>query len=422
MALACFISIQYQIWFGDKMKSKNTIVLSGIAILLIAMFTTNVAIADTVPDEAGPGDDLQVYFLKKSFDFCDDGIHPHDGDGDMPGGSVPDGFDVQSSGCVDRWTNEGTEQDRRDNYAFTGEQIAELVVARDLDGAIAITHAILMVDGDEVAYCNELPYYQAGGQPISEWRGHEVAGILAEYPPQKSESTAAGFNPLYDKLFECILTVTDDMDGESIITVEVMDVVNDMVAATDDQMWFFNPEVSLDISLTDGSAVMFEDGYAGDIVYSTNKLLLANEAEGGVDIAVWLGGTDLTSPSMAAKCPWSNVLDVEGISVDGHDYNGMEFRCNLDNGLYIEQCWQQIKNKNIKLDCDMVSEGDGDDSSESCAFSHEALCLGINPLFQSIPNVLENGHEADCMFKLQYPVPCIGDFTDGNLVILMRAI
>jgi hypothetical protein len=204
----------------------------------------------------------------------------------------------------------------------------------------------------------------------------------------------------------------------SAITVEVYDTVNEDSAVTDDQMWFFNPEVSLDISLSDGSEVEFEEGYAGDTVYSTNRLLLENAAEGGVDIAVWLGGTDLTSPDMAAKCPWSNVLDVEGVD----DWDGMQFRCNLDNGIYVEQCWQQIKNKNIKMECDDVWEG-----SETCdvfppAPHTDGMCLGLYPLFYGIPNILENGHEADCMFKLQYPVPCIGSFTDGNIIILMRAI
>jgi hypothetical protein len=193
-----------------------------------------------------------------------------------------------------------------------------------------------------------------------------------------------------------------------------------LTASTDDQTFFFNPEVSLDISLSSGSAIEFEDGYAGDLVYSTNKLLLENAAEGGVDIAVWLGGTDLTSPDMAAKCPWSNVLDVEGISTPTDDYEGMQFRCTLDNGIYVEQCWQQVKNKNIKLGCDEVSDAED-----------KERCLGINPLFADDnkcdeglghENVLENGHEAECWFKLEYPVPCIGDFTDGNLIILMRAI
>jgi hypothetical protein len=362
--------------------------------------------------------------LKKSFDFCDDGIHPYDDeapydrDQDIPGGSVPDGMDVQTAGCVDRWDD--YEQDREDNYAFTGEQIAELVVARDLDGAIAISHAIMQVEGYDVVYCNEVPIQSicSGRTPNGpwsscSWKGHsgsDFDSLMNEYPPQKSESTSPGFDTRYDKLFECILTVTDEMDGMSQITVEVYDTVNEMYAVTDPQAWFFNPAVSLDISVSgETDAIMFEEGYAGDTVYSINRLLLANEAEGGVDIAVWLGGTDLTSPDAAAKCPWSNILDVE---------TAMDFRCNLDEGMFIEQCWQDVKNKNIKLECDDVWEGSAD-----CVSAHTSgFCLGINPLFLSRPNILENGHEADCQFKLQYPVPCIGDFTGGNLLILMRAI
>lgn len=377
-------------------------------------WTVTVNVPCPVPEEG-----LKVYFLKKSFDFCDDGIHPEDGDEDIPGGAVPDGFDVQSSGCVDRWAD--AEQDRRDNYAFTGEQVAELVVARDLDGAIAITQAMLLVDGDEIAYCNELAPRDVcasgwtGNWDDCSWKGHTGDSFDAhmnEFPPQGSESTVAGFDPLYDKLFECFLTVTDDMEGEAVITVEVYDYANDLIAWTYDQMWYLNPEVSLDISMSDGAAVEFEPGYAGDTVYSTNKLLMENDAEGGVDIAVWLGGTDLTSPSALAKCPWSNVLDVEGIEANGHTYNGMDFRCSLDSGIYTEQTWQDVLNKNLKEDCTDVSDGDGEVET----------CLGLNPIFYGHENVLKNGHEMECRFKLQYPVPCIGEFTDGNLVILMRAV
>jgi len=405
------------------MKIPRTIVLSGvIAILLIAMVNLDVAVADEEPVGGGPGDDLQVYMLKKSFDFCNDGITCYDDDVDVPGGSVPDGMDVQTAGCADRWAN--NEQLRMDNYAFTGEQIAFLVVARDLDGAIAMSHAILQVDDYDVAYCNDVtaakiacmqgdckdPFYRTDktGRSVL-WKGHVVyPGILGEYPPQKSESTSAGFDPMYDKIYECFLTVTDDMDGPSDVTVTVYDTVNDLEAVTDPEMFFFNPEVSLDISVSSGSAIEFEDGYAGDLVYSVNRLMLENAAEGGVDIAVWLGGTDLTSPDMAAKCPYSNILDVEGI--DG--WLGMQFRCELDNGLYTEQTWQQVENKIIKESCWNVNDG----------YSTPELCLGLNPLFLYHENVLENGHEAECVFKLQYPVPCIGEFTSGNLIIIMRAI
>jgi len=400
-------------------------------LLLVAMMINlNVAMADTEPVGAGPNTDLRVYFLKKSFDFCDDAISTvvNNEGSDIPGGAVPDGFDVQSSGCVDRMYN--GEQVREDNYAFTGEQIAELVVARDLSGALAISHAIMQVDGSDVAYCNEISAKTVGINQIPgictgidstgftgcDWKGHlgtdGLNALLNEYPPQISEGTHAGYDSTYDKLFECFLTVTDDMSGSQALTVEVTDL-NGATAVTDDQMWFMNPAVSLDISLSSGSGVEFEPGYAGDLVYSINKLMLENAAEGGVDIAVWLGGTDLTSPDMAAKCPYSNILDVEGID----QWDGMQFRCNLDNGLYVEQDWQQIKNKNIKEECEYVSEG----TIPSVSHSHEH-CLDLNPLFHQRNNILVNGHEADCSFKLQYPVPCIGDFTAGNLVILMRAV
>jgi hypothetical protein len=362
------------------------------------MINLNVAMADTKPVGAGPETMLKAWFLKKSFDFCDDGLGEELTPIDIVGGSVPDGFDVQSSGCVDRWLN--GEQDRRDNYAFTGEQISELVVARDLSGAVAMTQAIMSVGGSDIVYCQEIPY-------TTQWKGHFVTELASgELPAQISEVPLAGFNPAYDKLFQCSMTVTDDMQGPQDITVTVYDTYNNIEASVPVQTWYFNPAVSISVTLSEGSSVEFEPGYAGETVYSTNKLLLENAAEGGVDIAIWIGGTDLTSPSMAAKCPFTNVLDVE---------SAMQFKCNLDNGLYVEQMWQCVENKNLKLGCLMYSDGIN-------GATEDEQCLGLNPLFAAHNNVLENGHEADCSFKLTYPVPCIGEFTGGNLVILMRAI
>ena len=402
------------------MKTLKTIVLPVAAIFVIAMtLSSSMAFADTVPIGFGPSTGLSVYFLKKSFDFCDNGLSVSNAGSNIPGGSVPFGENIQSSGCVD-YTYENGEQIRKSNYLFAGEQVADLVVARDLSGALAIDHAIMQVDGSDVAYCNEVKVWDiCKWNPTTSkwyqcsWKGHsgtDLDNLIAEYPLQASMSTNPGFDQNYDKLFECFLTATDAMSGSSDITVQVTDSVNDQTASTGAQTWFFNPAVSMDISLSSGDAVAFQDGAAGDLVYSTNTLKLENSAEGMVDIAVWLGGTDLSSPDMAAKCPYTNVLDSEN----------MQFRCTLDQGVYVEQDWQTIKTPIIKEECEKVSRVD-----------HTAYCLDLNPLFDSSDtsgfgdghdNILVNGHEADCSFKLKYPVPCIGSFTDGNLIILMRAV
>jgi len=388
-----------------------------------------VALADIQAVGAGPSTTLKVYFLKKSFDFCDDGLGRDMAPGDIQGGSVPDGFDVQSSGCVDRWVpgefrgNDGLEQGRVDNYAFTGEQIAELVVARDLSGAAALTTATINVDSDAVAYCSAVDISSICKAPDAahnwkywgcSWKGHvgtDFDGLMNEYPPQESGSIPAGYTGDFDKLFKCLLTVTDAYKLDSYpVTVTVNDV-NGNTATTDPQTWYFNPEVSIMVDTSDGEAITFGVGHAGDLVYSINSLTLKNMAEGGVDIAVWLGGTDLSSPDMTAKCPVSNILDVEGTN-QWPVVDGMAFRCTLDNGVFGEQYWQQVENKNIKEECEYASAG----------FPFLSRCLELNPLFFSHSNVLENGHEASCIFKLKYPVPCIGEFTEGNLIILMRAI
>jgi hypothetical protein len=395
-------------------------ILSGLIAVALTFMLANSAIADTPPYEGGPGPhDPQIYFLKKAFDFCNDGTYVV-GEADFEGGSVPDGFDVQNAGCVDYWSEWGDfgyEQMRNDNYAFTGEQIGELVVVRDIDGAEDIVSAYLYVDGEKAVKCRQLNHHDVEDIMEDGWKGHDVcSGLLCnEIPPQKNEITEPGYDERFDKVYECVLTVTDEMQDETEITVTAMDE-SEGEDTTPVQLFLMNPEVSLDIG---GYPIEFEDGAAGETVYSQNAdsyLTITNVGSGaiaGVDIAVWLGGTDLSaSLGEGARCPTSNILDVE-------EY--MDFKCVLDNGIYIEQCWQDVENKDVKQGCLNVNSGEG----------KRETCLGLNPLFANDctcgpgvghDNILRSGHEATCEFRLEYPVPCIGTFENGNLIVLMRAI
>jgi hypothetical protein len=373
-------------------------ILSGSILgILVVLLAINTVMADTPGMTTGYDNKVpEIYFLKKCFGFCQ-----RVGTTQIPdcfGGSVPDGMDLQADGCIEWVMGE-----RFQSYAFTGEQIAELVVARDPNGVEDLVNAYLAVDGDNRVKC--VPIDNATALAIASHCGYtDLAAELLDVPHLTVAGAVmipAGYNPAYDQLYACLLTVTDDMSGD--LTVRAYDESGEM-AETPVQVWDFNPPVTLDIT----GDVAFPQAPAGNTVYSTEKLTIKNGGD-KVAIAVWLGGTDLYG-DVAARCPISNVLDVD---------KWMNFRCTLNDGIYIDEEWRPVKNKDITdvLGCWMYAGMDG-------------TCFGLLPLFQAdIPvqptlraNILFPQDKADCEFQLTYPVPCVGTFTEGNLIVLMRAI
>jgi hypothetical protein len=372
---------------------------------------------------------LQVYTLKKVFDICDPSF--------IPGGSVPPSNPqiqdpkVNPRGCVDYMG-----ELRANEYAFTGEQIAELVDVRDLAGSSPTTSAIMQVDEEDVAICNvvtladlqsnvngtcQLRLGQIGdctpgnnNKPFCDqystecewipdliWFGHKID--LSQIPAK--DTVTQGYNPDYDTMYECILTVTPDTGADGLtadvgngIVSEVKVVATDGIGITGEspvQEWYFNPPIIIDVDTNDHNAITFENGESGQTVYSLNTLKITNEAEGGVDLFVWLAGTDLYSPNAPAKCPTSNILDVDKY---------LEYRCKI--GTLFNNPWNFVQNP---------------DDRQSCSF---AICQNATSLVPDtgMPSIIGNWHTAECWFRLTYPVPCEGTFTDGQILIFARAI
>jgi hypothetical protein len=277
-----------------------------------------------------------------------------------------------------------------------------------------LVNAYLAVDGDNRVKCIEI------NEPIAVaiaayWGYPDLAAELDTVPHQTVAGAGfipAGYDPAYDKLYLCLLTVTDDMGGD--ITVRAYDEAGEM-DETPVEAWDFNPPVTLDIT----GEVLFPQAPAGNTVYSDETLVIKNGGD-KVAIAVWLGGTDL-SGDVAARCPWSNVLDVDKY---------MDFRCTLNDGVYIDECWKPVNNKDLtdELGCWVPLVGDGECGDPILTAN---TCFDLMPLFYPMPvtvnpvmraNILFPQDKAECEFRLEYPVPCVGTFTDGHLVILMRAV
>jgi hypothetical protein len=259
--------------------------------------------------------------------------------------------------------------------------------------------------------------------PMDVWMGHDVTNLLSTVPPAKGPVAEAGFDPDFDKLYECILTVEPSWYGESVVNILAMDQAGSVSTDGISQVWYFNPAVILDLDTNDGApAVMFEDNplvsVPGSTVYSTNELVITNLAEGNVDLLVFIAADDLTDPThTAAKCCWSNVLDVEGITCsNGETYNGMDYRCKI--GTLMDNEWNDMTNKNTKEDCNGVVDLDPNDG----AFGDSEVCYGAKGVLTEHLPVLMNMHKAECSFRLQYPVPCVGSFTEGLIHIIVRAL
>ena len=375
-------------------------ILSGVIAIFLAMSLATLpsVFAGSEDIGAGPGNDApQVYLLKKAFDVCKDNL--------IPDGSVPPSG--QQFGCVkvghDDYDNDYL---RTNQYLFEGEQVAILVAVRDLNGgALDILRADLAVDGDLIAKCNEITNAQpsaegetlaellAGGSS-NEWFGHDVSGDLKDQPPGKSAGTDDGFDTDYDKLYECIFTLTPDLaDGdEHTVTVIAEDQSAETGESVPDQIWF-DPAIEVDVFTSDGGPVAFADGWPEQTVYSTNTLKIHNAADGGVVLAAWIAGSDLTSSESPSKCPVTNVLDSDNI----------EFRCK--SGVYFENEWETLDNPDDTKDCKLND------------------CQGADPIVKDIfHQFILPDSTAECWFRLTYPVPCVGLFDQGSIYVYVRAL
>ncbi len=397
------------------MKTRNMI-LSGVMAVALAAMLVHTAIAETVPDGSDYTDNTpRIFYLKRALATCqrEPGL-PGFIQGD--GGSTPDvhggteagdmGYeDVQNAGCIE-WLH----QERTQSYIFTGEQMAVLAVARDPNGAAFLRDAYVLVDGDRRVICEMLSVSEADAIANGAvWNGHIVSADLDRYPEIYMKEAGAiprGYDPAYDRIYECLLTVTDDMEGD--VTLEVEDNYGCSDPAMVPEITF-NPPVSLNIDTSDGDPISFPESFAGDTVDSVNTLIIKNDGS-KVEIAVWLGGSDLVSPDMEARCPVSNVLDVDKY---------MKFSC-VYNDIYDPQHWDPVENKDLTDHdgCWMPIPNGGKAND----------CFGLEPIFEADPagqqtyNILMPGDKAECEFRLEYPNPCFGEFSSGVLNILMRAV
>ncbi|MFH1294515.1 MAG: right-handed parallel beta-helix repeat-containing protein, partial [Candidatus Aenigmatarchaeota archaeon] len=149
--------------------------------------------------------------------------------------------------------------------------------------------------------------------------------VLCNEVPMSIElqDTCDGFgavNTLTDKKFHCLYTVEPFRLGETELAIFARNVAGAEFPAFHREGWFFNPAISMMVETSDGMPVHFEDmPYGADTapertVHSLNKIKVKNTAEGGVNLWMYIAGTDFSSSSGAAFCPDSNRLAVENMA------------------------------------------------------------------------------------------------------------
>jgi hypothetical protein len=296
-------------------------------------------------------------------------------------------------------------------YAFAGEMIEYTILVRDPNGAIDIGLPRIGVGGSPEVLCNEIPLNQISNNNCNSFG--EV-------------------NPETDKAYHCLLTAEQNWYGEEEVTIETYNSAFQPTQALHVETWFFNPQVSFSMTTSDGNPIHFKEmPYGADTpeertVHSENRLVLENTAEGGVNMWMYIAGTDFYPSEGPAKCPTTNKLDI----------GNMAYRAWSGTQWTSWEGWVQMEKYNQDAPCTMVAPGsfideplDGPDYNLHPEADTDMKCYGGIPApydynvaedWQS--HILTNSGKMEIEFKLTYPMPCIGEFDQGSILVFSKVI
>lgn len=298
-------------------------------------------------------------------------------------------------------------RERTNNYAFEGEQISWKVLVMDKNGVEKIEDVFATIgsvqgEGNDI----EVNCQETGFRP--ERIPHSCnARIL--------EEELYWFDHDIMKFYECTLTVEtpDSMDDEYWVTIEALDLDGLSGTMAENEFWFFNPVIALDIV----GDLVFDDVRPGTSSYS-ETLLIGNDADpaSGVLLDMFITGTDFyDSSSSGAMCPTTNQLGLD------------RFSYYVTHGSY-----------NSAMD-DNVDVVDGDRATDAEGYTNIEYGIGFNDpdpfydnaeILQAGPafgpywtaNVVSPGAEMALTFRLDLPEPCNGDFDTGQIYFWGEAI
>ena len=287
---------------------------------------------------------------------------------------------------------------RVNNYAFEGEKVTWSVLVFDRNGIETLTSNPVVTVGPTQGEGNDV-------ESLCDVSAGQPAEAFASYNVRDADGTAvAAFDASTMRTYTCILSVEspDSMDGEFWVTVEATDSSGLMGTARENEFWWFNPVIALDI---DG-ALDFGTVQPGSVSYSST-LAVGNDASpgSGVLLDMFISGTDFHDPvSSSAKCDTTNELDLDAFSYLA------------TNGAHSSALTGQ------------AADAEGYDTIPDGIRITEAQRIIGGELYPGAPielasgNVLSPGAEVSVTLKLTLPNPCNGDFTDGSIFFWGEAV
>jgi len=287
--------------------------------------------------------------------------------------------------------------ERKNNYAFEGEQIVWKVLVMDKNGINKVEDVFATIGS-----------IQGEGNDIEVNCVEDLSSkkILDSCNARILEEKIVNFSTTMMRYYDCTFTVETpvSMYGEYFITVEAVDLDGLSGTMDENEYWFLNPDIALSI-LGD---LTFDNVRPGTDSYS-DTLLVGNDADdgSGVMLDMFISGTDFyDSSSSGAMCPTTNQLSLDA------------FRYYATNGAYSSA-------DDLRGDAEKyvpIGYGIGWNNPNKFYDAYEILkTVKFDGVYYN-GNILSPGNEMAITFKLSLPEPCNGDFDSGSIYFWGEAI
>lgn len=189
--------------------------------------------------------------------------------------------------------------ERINNYLFEGEQIYwPTILVLDSSGANSIENVYVTV-GNQQGTGNQI---EAVCFPKSET--FDIINCNAHV----GDEQITNYDPSIMSYYECTLTTetSDSMYGGKWITVEAKNTEGKLSAIEENEYWFLNPIIGLNV---EGNDEVFDNVQAGETAYSPD-IIISSASDANVALDTFISGTDFIDISNNAHCPESNVLNL----------------------------------------------------------------------------------------------------------------
>ncbi len=317
--------------------------------------------------------------------------------------------------------------ERINNYAFEGEQIGWRVLVMDKNKIEEIQEVVATI-GTTQGTGNDIEVECARST-------HQPEEIPRSCEARILEERLQEFNPDTMAFYDCLFTVEtpESMQGEFFLTVEAISADGE-ATMDENEFWFFNPIVALTVT----GDVEFEDVRPGSVAYSST-VLVGNDAEegSGVLLDMFISGTDFYDPdSSGAKCPDTNQLQLSNTLrspaniVDGGGADSQAGTTGITNSVNADHlCYYATQgaystatapNSDVEGYVPIVY---GDHFTRDFYNDAEIIRSGVTlPGGYHLGNIMSPGAEIALNFKLGLPVPCVGNFNEGDIFFWGEAI